>query len=153
MTEVRLKPEVGQVWRHRSGAEYEVLGVTSEPEPEKAEKFPLSVFYKGPDGRRWTRTLKSWFGSFVFVSHASKSVWDGKGLPPIGCDVLIEKGYAHKCTVVGYTVTQRVPYYLADINLVYKGTDTPCQRALQDVRPLSAHVNVFSKVADIEGLV
>lgn len=58
-------PKVGETWLHRKGERYTVLGVTSVPEAEKAEKFPRTVFYRGPDGRRWTRTLESWNESFT----------------------------------------------------------------------------------------
>jgi hypothetical protein len=59
------KPPEGSRWRHRKGAVYTVLGVTSDPEPEKAGKFPVTVFYEGPGGFRWARTLESWHRSFV----------------------------------------------------------------------------------------
>jgi hypothetical protein len=60
-------PQVGSIWHHRNGGYYSVLGFTSEAEPEKAEKFPRTVFYQGPDGRHWARTLESWLKSFKFI--------------------------------------------------------------------------------------
>jgi hypothetical protein len=60
------EPGVGEVWKHRSGDRYTVLGVTSKPDAKKAEKFPRTVFYRGQDGRQWTRTLESWIESFTF---------------------------------------------------------------------------------------
>jgi hypothetical protein len=59
------KPAEGSLWKHRKGDIYTVLGVTSEPGEDKADKFPVSVFYLGPDGRKWTRTLLSWQESFT----------------------------------------------------------------------------------------
>lgn len=59
-------PEFNETWLHeKSGAYYKVLGITSKPDPEKATKHPQSVYYEGPDGRRWVRTLSSWFQSFT----------------------------------------------------------------------------------------
>lgn len=59
-------PEFNETWLHeKSGAYYKVLGITSKPDPEKATKHPQSVYYEGPDGRRWVRTLPSWFQSFT----------------------------------------------------------------------------------------
>jgi hypothetical protein len=58
-------PAPGEVWLHRKGAEYTVIDVTSKPDPEKAEKFPVTVFYRGPDGRKWPRELTSWMKSFT----------------------------------------------------------------------------------------
>jgi hypothetical protein len=60
-------PEVGSIWQHRKGDYYTVRGMTSQPDPEKADKFPRTVFYQGPDGRRWTRTLESWMDSFKLI--------------------------------------------------------------------------------------
>jgi hypothetical protein len=62
-----LVPEEGQVWRHRSGKDYTVLGVTSVPDGEKSAKFPRSVFYRGPDNRTWVRGLANWRESFTLV--------------------------------------------------------------------------------------
>lgn len=61
-----MLPEFNETWLHeKSGAYYKVLGITSKPDPEKATKHPQSVYYEGPDGRRWVRTLSSWFQSFT----------------------------------------------------------------------------------------
>ena len=60
-------PEVGSIWKHRKGDYYTVRGMTSQPDPEKADKFPRTVFYQGADGRRWTRTLESWMESFKLI--------------------------------------------------------------------------------------
>ena len=142
MNEVRKRPEAGQVWKHRKGALYTVLGVTSEPDDEKAEKFPVTIFYEGEDGKRWTRTLTSWFGSFTLLSHDSKPVWDGSGLPPVGADVLFNTASSGEVrgTVTGYGVrpslTGEKAYHRVDIHLVYVGEDVRNQRLLMDVRPL-----------------
>jgi hypothetical protein len=71
VSELQRLPTPGSTWKHRGGDEYIVIGLTSEPDAEKAEKFPRTVFYRGPDGRQWTRTLESWRGSFTFVREAA----------------------------------------------------------------------------------
>jgi hypothetical protein len=140
MNEVRLRPEAGQCWTHRKGDVYEVLGITSEPDDEKADKHPVTVFYKGPDGRRWARTLESWLRSFV-PSGGRIIYWDGIGLPPIGCDVVFNTASHGDVagTVTGYGVRgnhgEDKHVYRVDINLVYKGTDTENQRALHEIKP------------------
>jgi hypothetical protein len=63
--EATTYPAIHSKWQHRKGDVYTVLGVTSEPGEDKADKFPVSVFYQGPDGRYWTRTLESWNTSFT----------------------------------------------------------------------------------------
>lgn len=66
-------PETGEMWVHvKSNAFYTVLGITSKPDPEKVYKHPQSVYYEGPDGRRWMRALSSWFKSFAFLLPATK---------------------------------------------------------------------------------
>lgn len=67
-------PAPGEVWLHRKGEEYTVIAVTSKPDPEKAEKFPVTVFYRGPDGRKWPRKLTSWMKSFTRLRPAPAEV-------------------------------------------------------------------------------
>jgi hypothetical protein len=139
MNEVRLRPEPGQCWTHRKGAVYEVLGITSEPEDEKADKHPVTVFYKGPDGRRWARTLESWLRSFV-PSGGRVIFWDGIGLPPIGCDVVFQSGSTETTgTVTGYHVWGDLhgspDVHRVFVDLVYKGTDVGNCRLLREIKP------------------
>lgn len=58
-------PEEGEVWLHRTGDRYTVIGVTDAPDAEKADKFPRVVFYRGPDGRKRSRPLLSFLESFT----------------------------------------------------------------------------------------
>lgn len=72
MSELTPIPQPGDVYRHdSSGIEYTVIGVTSEPNAEKADKFPRTVFYRSESGHQWTRTLESWRGAFAFVRRAT----------------------------------------------------------------------------------
>ncbi|KGV87477.1 hypothetical protein X879_1957 [Burkholderia pseudomallei MSHR3951] len=75
----------------------------------------------------------------------STRLWDGTPLlPPIGALVLIEHGRDdkdHVCVVTGYEVHGPLRgernLHRVFVNLVYRGTDTPNQRLLNDVRPLT----------------
>lgn len=69
---VKPIPKEGDCWQHRKGDYYQVLGLTDEPDPEKADKHPRTVFYQGPDGRKWARTLTSWYESFDFFISATQ---------------------------------------------------------------------------------
>jgi hypothetical protein len=60
-------PAIGSRWKHKNGNVYKVLLVTSEPDPEKADKFPVTVIYQGPDWRIWPRRLDSWYASMTPV--------------------------------------------------------------------------------------
>lgn len=63
-------PEPGSVWRHKNGTLYTVLSVTTAPDEAKADEFPVTVVYMGPDGRKWPRTLPRWFASMTLVATA-----------------------------------------------------------------------------------
>jgi hypothetical protein len=64
----RPLPEPNTLWQHRKGTFYVVIDVTSQPEPDKADKFPRTVFYKDSIGQQWCRTLDSWYESFEPVT-------------------------------------------------------------------------------------
>jgi hypothetical protein len=63
-------PEPGSVSVHKNGTLYTVLSVTTAPDDEKSDEFPVTVLYMGPDGRKWSRTLKRWHGSMTQVASA-----------------------------------------------------------------------------------
>lgn len=69
MTQIRPLPVAGQRWLHRKGDVYTVVHVTSEPEDHKAHEFPVTVIYRGPDGRTWPRTLESFLKSFTLIAE------------------------------------------------------------------------------------
>jgi hypothetical protein len=68
--------------------------------------------------------------------------WDGKGLPPVGMDVLIDTNSSGlvMCTVTGYHVEGHLEgdtaYHRVFVDVVYKGTDAPNCRLLRDVKPV-----------------
>ena len=64
------RPALESVWQHRKGPEYTVLLVTSEPDPERADKFPVTVIYRAADGRIWPRLLPSFLESFDLAHNA-----------------------------------------------------------------------------------
>lgn len=60
-------PEVGSVWRHHKGPEYEVLMITNA-ESTRAE-YPPTVVYRGVvNGKLWSRRLDDWNRSMTKVS-------------------------------------------------------------------------------------
>lgn len=61
-------PEPTSVWVHSSGIMYTVIAVSSPPDEGKDLDFPITVFYLGPDGRKWVRTLKRWHASMTLVA-------------------------------------------------------------------------------------
>jgi hypothetical protein len=63
-------PEPGSEWVHTKGTIYTVIGVSSPPDDAKADEFPVTVLYVGPDGRKWPRTLKRWYASMTLVKQA-----------------------------------------------------------------------------------
>lgn len=51
-------------WKHYNGNEYEVMYITNE-HSEHLDKYPLTVVYRGKNGRVWSRPLDKWFDSFT----------------------------------------------------------------------------------------
>jgi len=145
MNEVRPRPAAGQQWKHRKGHVYTVIGVTNEPSEEKAHKFPVTVFYRAPDGRVWSRKLDSWMRSFTLIPGGVKSTWDGDGLPPIDCDVMVKtlNGSDAQGSVTGYHLLGALSgvgadYYRVFVDLVDRGSGKQETRLLRDVSPVKA---------------
>lgn len=55
-------PYIGSQWSHRNGINYEVVAIANDP-PTSAH--PLSVIYRGANGKWWTRPLRDWHRSFT----------------------------------------------------------------------------------------
>lgn len=62
-----LLPKPRSIWRHHSGTEYTVIDLTSEPDEERAKKFPVMVFYRAPNNQKWARTLSDFLENFQHV--------------------------------------------------------------------------------------
>lgn len=57
-------PNPGSIWRHTSGAVYEVLLLANE-EADDPQKWPTTVVYQGLVSRKvWARRLSGWHRSF-----------------------------------------------------------------------------------------
>lgn len=71
-----------------------------------------------------------------------KMIWDGKGIPPVGCDVYFDTSSSGQQvgTVTGFHIMEALSdnpaYHRIFIDLVYKGTTTPNCRLLYEVKPL-----------------
>jgi hypothetical protein len=62
-----LKP--GYWWKHdKSGKEYQIVCVTSESDRQDKSDYPITISYKLPDGRIFSRLITRWFGAMSFVS-------------------------------------------------------------------------------------
>lgn len=55
-------PEIGSHWAHKNGNEYEVICITNEFS-ERQEEYPITIVYKGSNGKIWSRPLDSWHKS------------------------------------------------------------------------------------------
>lgn len=53
-------------WKHYNGNEYEVLYIANEYS-EQLDKYPVTVVYRGKNGRIWSRPLDKWFDSFTLI--------------------------------------------------------------------------------------
>lgn len=64
-------PAIGSEWSHRNGNRYKVLLITNL-HSEDLRKYPVTVCYRGPNGRTWSRRLNRWHGSMTLVSRATR---------------------------------------------------------------------------------
>jgi hypothetical protein len=57
-------PGLNTWWKHSSGRLYQVYDVTNLYS-DRPEKFPVSISYRGENGKTWSRKLSDWHRSFV----------------------------------------------------------------------------------------
>lgn len=57
-------PEIKSKWIHTNGIKYKVILITNETD---TEKYPLTVVYKGKNGKVWSRPLNDWYRSFTEI--------------------------------------------------------------------------------------
>lgn len=88
--------------------------------------------------------------------HAEKPVWDGVGLPPVGADVIFNTSSRGDVmgTVTGYHTLPPLSggarfYHRVFVELVYKGTDVPNCRLLDDVKPLPKELQLESRACRV----
>lgn len=77
-------PEIGSIWRHKNGTEYTVLAVTTAPDDAKADEFPVTVVYRGPDNKRWPRTMARWYASMTLTGKVDSRAIEAHRLSEIG---------------------------------------------------------------------
>lgn len=53
-------PEEGSKWRHHSGRIYTVLFLTNNEGEGQKDGYPVTVVYRGDNGRRWSGPLSDW---------------------------------------------------------------------------------------------
>ena len=58
------KPGVGSPWIHTNGNRYTVLMLTNE-HTEHPDRYPVTVVYKGENGRIWSKSLADWYQSMT----------------------------------------------------------------------------------------
>ena len=58
-------PEIGQRYKHTSGAEYTVVLIANISATR--ELYPITVVYTGEDGCIWARPLNQWYRSMTLM--------------------------------------------------------------------------------------
>jgi hypothetical protein len=67
--ETIILPSPGSLWSHRNGNVYEVLHIANEPnEP----RYPISIVYRGTNGKVWVRRADDWHRSMTAVPTTTK---------------------------------------------------------------------------------
>lgn len=65
-------PETGSTWRHKNGNEYTVLLVANLA--SERNEYPVTVVYRGQNGKVWSRPLSRWHGSMTALTPAATPV-------------------------------------------------------------------------------
>lgn len=55
-------PKKRSWWRHTNGNIYQVVEIANRY-TERPDQYPVTVIYKGANGRVWCRPLKNWYRS------------------------------------------------------------------------------------------
>ena len=77
MTDDIKLPEIGSRWRHRNGNLYEVESITNIS-TERPEKYPVTVVYRGENGKLWSRAAADWGRSMTLETDAACAAGGGK---------------------------------------------------------------------------
>lgn len=56
--------EAGSVWEHRNGCIYTVQCLANT-DTQNPEKYPVTVIYKGKNGKTWARPMSDWHRSMT----------------------------------------------------------------------------------------
>lgn len=57
-------PKIKSKWIHTNGIKYKVVAIANET---NTEKYPLTIIYKGKNGKVWSRPLSDWYRSFTEI--------------------------------------------------------------------------------------
>ena len=57
-------PKIKSKWIHTNGVKYKVVAIANET---NTEKYPLTIIYKGKNGKIWSRPLNDWYRSFTEI--------------------------------------------------------------------------------------
>lgn len=60
--------EVNSVWKHNNGNIYTVIEIANL-DSEDLTKYPITVVYRGKNGKIWSRPLIRWHGSFTKITN------------------------------------------------------------------------------------
>jgi len=62
--EIMKIPTIKSKWRHTNGIKYKIIAIANET---NTEKYPITVVYKGKNGKIWSRFLSDWYRSFTEI--------------------------------------------------------------------------------------
>ena len=64
-------PRPRSVWQHRDGDIYKVVMLANEA-TEQPDRYPVTVVYRGKDGKVWSRPLSDWHRSMTPAHHEER---------------------------------------------------------------------------------
>jgi len=63
------KPDICTYWQHNNGNVYIVVEIANE-HSTRLEEYPVTVVYRGVNGKTWSRPLSQWSRSMTQISHS-----------------------------------------------------------------------------------
>lgn len=65
-------PNPGSKWQHTNGNLYKVLHIANKY-TTRSEEYPVTIVYKGANGRIWSRPFSRWHKSMTEVNKCLKN--------------------------------------------------------------------------------
>lgn len=127
-------PEIGSRWRHRDGhTSYTVEAITNES-TERPEQYPVTIVYRGGNGKLWSRPAHDWHRSMTFESAPEQPVSDPDG-PTLTWDKPMTSKQAGRYLLTNGFVA--VELYRADVQRLEKRIEE-LESAAPDEREIAA---------------
>lgn len=98
-TELISRPTLGSRWQHRNGNFYTVEGYSNGS--GLSDKHPLTIHYRGDNGKPWSRALSQWHTSMTLVpvDRSRRSIAEGLSIGLCQARQHSDEMFCHVCSL------------------------------------------------------